>query len=119
MGHPLRWWRREKSKPGPPAPLGQLPDRDDNWGMSRLSPHSRPRIPGALRTGTISLVGCVVCAVTTLFAISILYDYSRSKGKAVHWVLLLFFALPEAYFAVMFFFRGFINLVQLSSLAQQ
>lgn len=72
----------------------------------------------ALKVSTISLVGCVVCAVTTLFAISILYDYARSKNKVVHWAFLLFFALPEAYFAVAFFFSGFINLIQLSKMVK-
>jgi hypothetical protein len=50
----------------------------------------------AIRASIVSLVVCVVCAVTTPFALSILYDYSRSKQRNVHWSLLLCFALPEA-----------------------
>lgn len=70
----------------------------------------------AIRASIVSLVVCVVCAVTTLFAVSILYDYSRSKQRPVPWALLLCFALPEAYFAVAFFFRGFINLIRISAM---
>src|SRR6266851_742752 len=85
---------------------------------ANLKPTGLPQVwIDALRVSTGSLVGCVVCAVMTLFAISILYDYSRSKNKTVHWALLLCFALPEAYFAVVFFFRGFINLVKLAAMA--
>lgn len=79
-----------------------------------------PEWATALQTSALSLAVCVVCAVTTLFAISILYDHYRSKpgGETVHWLVLLVFVLPEAYVAVAFFFRGFVNLVHLTKLVK-